>query len=158
MQDPQAYIDVVKNLSGEQTSEEKIAFLKWRNENDKNNEFYNQVKVIWEQPENNNTSFWAKFTKKKIKGFLMNQAIGNFIGFVIGLSVARYFSHYEAERRSVKNLFGLAGRKKEIVNDVPEWLQWSLSVLVGYIALELVNHLIETKKHKIIYRYFTKKK
>ncbi len=157
MQDKEVYMSVLKKLSGEQTSEEKADFLKWRNESDSNNDFYNQVKALWNQPDNNNTSFFGKFTKKKIKGFIMNQAIGNFIGFVIGLSVVRYFTHIEVERRNIKNLFGLAGRKKEVVNDVPEWLQWALPVIIGYITLEFVNHLIETKKHKVIYKFFTKK-
>lgn len=152
MQKSETYISIIKNLSGEQTSEEQAAFIKWRQESEFNNDFYYKVKALWDQPDNK--TFFGKFTAKKIKGFLFNQAIGNFIGFVIAFSVTRYFTHYEVERRSVKNLFGLAGRKKEIVHEMPEWLQWSLSIIVGYLVLEFVNHFIETKKHKIIYRYF----
>ena len=51
------------------------------------------------------------------------------------------------------NLFGLAGRKKVIVNDTPEWLQWALSVIIGFIALEFVNFFIETKKHHATWQF-----
>ncbi|MEO6305350.1 MAG: hypothetical protein ABIP51_19470, partial [Bacteroidia bacterium] len=110
-------------------------------------------KELWDQQKKKPTTFLGKFTAKKIKGFLVNQAIGNFIGFVIGLSVTHLFSHYALERRGLKNLFGITGRKKVIVSDVPEWIQWTLSVIVGFIALEFVNYFIETKKHKTIYLY-----
>jgi len=154
MQDSQAFILAVKNLSGEQNPEEQGAFLKWRKESESNDELYFKVKVLWDQRNNKATSFLGKFTPKKIKGFIVNQAIGNFIGFAIGLSVTNHFSHYVVERKRLSNLFGLAGRKQVEVNDVPEWLQWALPVVIGFIALEFVNYFFETKKHQKIGRYF----
>ena len=154
MQDPQVYISVIKSLSGTQSTEEREAFLKWRKKSENNDNLYHKIKELWDQPEKKASTFLGKFTSKKIKGFVVNQVIGNLIGFIIGLSVTHLFSHYVLEKRGVNNLFGLAGRKKVIVNDTPEWLQWALSVIIGFIALEFVNYFIETKKHRIIWAAF----
>jgi hypothetical protein len=51
---------------------------------------------------------------------VIQKTIGNLVGFAIALLVSNSFTHYVTERRSIKNLFGLAGRKKVIVNDMPE--------------------------------------
>ncbi|MBA3663062.1 MAG: hypothetical protein H0W61_02495 [Bacteroidetes bacterium] len=152
MQDTQACTSVIKSLSGAHSAEEREAFLKWRKESESNDEFYHKAKSIWDQPIKS-TTFLGKFTSKKIKWFLVNQAIGNLIGFIIGLSVTHLFSHYVIEKRGVNNLFGLAGRKKIIVNDTPEWLRWALPVIIGFIALEFVNHFIETKQHQAIWQF-----
>ncbi len=65
----------------------------------------------------------------------------------------RVYQAYVLEKRGVNNLFGLAGRKKVVVNDVPEWLQWSLSVIAGFIALEFINYMIQKKKHILVWNY-----
>lgn len=153
MEETQACISIIKSLSGFHNAEEREAFLKWRGESESNDTYYHKVKELWNQPKEKATSFLGKFTPKKIKWFVVNQALGNLIGFIIGLSVTHFFSHYVIEKRGVNNLFGLAGRKKVIVNDTPEWLQWTLSVIIGFIALEFVNHFIETKKHHIMWQF-----
>lgn len=48
---------------------------------------------------------------------------------------------------------GLTGRKKVVVNDAPEWLQGLLSIIIGFIALELVNYFFQTKKHLVVRDY-----
>ncbi len=159
MSDSLVYAAIIRHLTAEETPEEKIDFSKWLSESDANQQLFNKTKKIWDQQfsDDQPRSFWRKFTRKKIQHFIFNQAIGNFIGFVIALSVTRMFSHYVTERRNIHNLFGLAGRKKIVVNDTPEWLQWTLSAVVGFIVLEFVNHLIQTKQHVLAWNYIKKR-
>jgi hypothetical protein len=155
MQDQKTWNAVLKHLSGEETKEENAQFMIWMNETEENKTLFRKIKTIWEKPfyEEEYPGFFQKFTPKKIKGFIVNQALGNFVGFVVGLSVTRMFTHHIIERRSIHNLFGLAGRKKIVVNDVPHWVQWTLSVIAGFIALELINHLFASKKHIKVWNY-----
>ena len=67
------------------------------------------------------------------------------------------FSHYILERRGLQNLFGFAGRKKVTVHLIPEWMQGVISILVGFIALELINHFFQTKKHFVVWEFLKKK-
>ena len=68
--------------------------------------------------------------------------------------VTSMFSQYVLERRGLQNLFGLAGRKKVAVHLIPEWMQTGIAILVGFIALEFINHFFQTKKHIVVYEYF----
>lgn len=158
MQDPKIWLMLSKHLSGSETPQESEAFLIWINESEKNKEFFTKAKKIWEGVEIDQVmarplTIRERFSKKKIKDFIVKQAIGNFIGFVVGMWVTVMFSHHVLERRSLKNIFGLAGRKKVVVNDAPEWLQGLLSIIIGFIALELVNYFFQSKKHLIVKDY-----
>ena len=66
---------------------------------------------------------------------------------------SKLFTHQVYERKSVKNAFGLLGRKKIIVNDTPEWLQWLIAALVGFIVLELISYFFENKLYLKVYDF-----
>ncbi|MDP3558062.1 MAG: hypothetical protein Q8T03_11875 [Bacteroidota bacterium] len=158
MKDSRIWLMLSKHLSGDSTSQESEVFLKWLNENQSNKDLFDKTKKLWEGLEVIDShlrpvTLLERFSKKRIKDFIIKKAIGNFIGFLVGMWVTLMFSHHVLERKSLKNLFGLAGRKKVVVNDAPEWLQGLLSIIVGFIALELVNHFFQTKKHLIIRDY-----
>ncbi|MDQ3109774.1 MAG: hypothetical protein M3R17_07750 [Bacteroidota bacterium] len=161
MQEQKTWKMLLKHLGGEDSNEEKEIFSKWLNKNEKNKVLFYKVKVLWDDEnsidesfkQNTSLTFWGRFTKQKIKVFILNQAIGNLIGFIIGMWVTAMFSHYVLEKRGLKNLFGLTGRKKIAVNEIPEWLQSGIAILVGFIALELINHFFQTKKHLIVWGY-----
>lgn len=161
MQEQETWKMLLKHLGEEESNEEKQIFLKWLNQSDRNKAFFLKVKTLWEDKNSSDESLkqntlptlWGRFTKQKIKDFILKQAVGNLIGFIIGMWVTAMFSHYVLEKRGVKNLFGLAGRKKIAVNEIPEWLQSGIAILVGFIALELINHFFQTKKHLIIWGY-----
>jgi hypothetical protein len=70
-----------------------------------------------------------------------------------GMWVTAMFSHYVLEKRGINNLFGLAGRKKVAVDEIPEWLQSGIAILVGFITLELINHFFQAKKYLIVWGY-----
>ena len=159
MDNKQVFTAISKHLSGEETPEERTAFLFWLNEKEENSILFEKAKALWnrELTEEQHKPFLKKFNRETIKDFVINQALGNFVGFIVGMSVTHMFSHYVLEKRSFKNLFGLAGRKKVQVNDIPEWLQWTISAIIGWIALEYVNHLIQTKKHILAWNYIKKR-
>jgi len=75
----------------------------------------------------------------------------------VGLWVSNTFTHYVKEKRSVKNLFGVLGRKEKVVNDIPEWAQFCMSVILGFIALELINYFFQSKSHLKIWNYINAK-
>lgn len=161
MQDPKIWNILSKHLAGEGSREEAKALSQWLNQSKKNEDLFLKVKDIWDNKdtldeqlkEEAPLTFREKFTKEKIKNFLLNQAVGNLVGFIVGMWVTAMFSHYVLEKRGLKNLFGLAGRKKVVVNEIPEWLQGAISILVGFIALELINHFFQTKKHLLVLNY-----
>jgi hypothetical protein len=164
MKEEKTWNMLLKHLGEEDSNEEKEIFSKWLNKNEKNKALFCKVKILWDNENNVDESFkgvasptfLGRFTKQKIKDFILKQAIGNLIGFIIGMWVTAMFSHYVLEKRGIKNLFGLTGRKKIAVNEIPEWLQSGIAILVGFIALELINHFFQTKKHLILWGYIKK--
>lgn len=93
------------------------------------------------------------FTRKKIIDFIINEFLGKFVGFLVGMSTASWFSYEVYEKKGLRNLFGLAKRKKVIVNTTPEWIQWLVSAIVGFIVLELIRYFFETKMYLKIWNY-----
>ncbi|MEO6884498.1 MAG: hypothetical protein ABI199_10815 [Bacteroidia bacterium] len=161
MQEQKIWRMLLKHLSGGGSDEEKEIFSEWLNKDEKNYVFFYKVKQLWddensiEQSIKQNTSltFFGRFTKQKIKAFILTQTLGNLIGFIVGMWVTAMFSHRVLEKRGLGNLFGLMGRKKITVNEIPEWLQSGIAILVGFITLELINHFFQTKKYLIIWGY-----
>lgn len=164
MQNPEIWNMLSKHLAAEETPKETEKFLKWFNQTEKNKELFYKVKNVWEgqesahEPYKQNVPlpFRGRFTKHKIKDFILNQALGNLIGFTVGMWVTASFTHHVLERRSLKNLFGLAGRKRIVVNEIPEWQQSVIAILLGFIALELINYFFQTKKYLVVWKYFKK--
>ncbi len=164
MQEQKTWKMILKHLSEGDSNEEKETFSKWLNQNEENNAFFCKVKILWNDEDhfdesfkqNTSLTFWGRFSKQKIKDFILKQAVGNLIGFMIGMWVTAMFSHYVLEKRGLNNFFGLTGRKEIAVNEIPEWLQKGIAILVGFIALELINHFFQTKKHLILLAYIKK--
>ena len=161
MKDQEIWNMLTKHLAGDESLEEKEKFIKWFDESEINKALFYKVQSAWGDSEilNEKTplTFSERFTKQKIKDFIYKQAIGNLVGFVVGMWVTTMFSHYVLERRGLQNLFGLAGRKKIAVHLIPEWMQGVISILVGFIALELINHFFQTKKHLLVWEFLKKK-
>lgn len=158
MQDPLIWNMVSKHLTKEETPEESEKFLIWLDQNPENKELFNKLKNVWEGKDGSSKTnvpitFLGRFSPQKMKDFVLKQALGNLVGFTIGMWVTTSFSHFVLERRNIKNLFGLAGRKKVAVNDIPEWMQNGIAILAGFIVLEIINHFFQTKKHVVIWVY-----
>lgn len=161
MQDQEIWNKISKHLSEKESTGEKELFLKWLNEKQENKDLFEKLKVIWDDEklsdeltkQKNQGSFFSRFTKKKIKDFVLKQALGHLIGFLVGMWVTSSFSHNVLERRSLKNLYGLNGRKQVAVNDIPEWVQNGIAILLGFITLELITHFFQSQKHIVLLNY-----
>ncbi len=153
---------ISKHLTEEETKEEKEVFLLWLNESENNKVYFNRVKSIWEYSEDADEAavkherpptFREKFTLPRIKTFVIEQAMGNLVGFVVGMWVVATFTHKTLEKKGIKNLFGIIKRKRVVVQEIPEWLQATIAVLIGFIVLELINYFFQSKKYLVIWKY-----
>jgi hypothetical protein len=87
------------------------------------------------------------FTRQKFQGLFINTALGNFIGYIAGSLVTLFTTYHTIERRALKNLFGVLPRKQVVVHVLPEWLEWVLAVLVGFLVMEFVRYWFNYRKY-----------
>jgi len=162
MQDPKIWNLMSSHLAEDETAEDQEMFLEWFSQSEKNKEYFRQVKVLWNHSEIIDEEFlkvkasWTlreKFSFLRIKKFIFRQALGNLVGFTVGMWVTTTFSHSVLERRNIKNLFGIVKRKDVLVNDIPHWMQVGISILVGFIVLELINYFFQTKQYLVLWNY-----
>ena len=114
MQKQKTWKMLVNHLSEEDSNTEKEIFLKWLDQNEKNKILFYNVKKMWDNErsieesfkQSSSPTFLGRFTKQKIKNFIINQAVGKLIGFMVGMWVTASFSHYVLEKRGIKNLSG----------------------------------------------------
>jgi len=162
MQDPKIWNLMSSHLAEDETAEDQEMFLEWFSQSEKNKEYFRQVKVLWNHSEIIDEEFlkvkasWTlreKFSFLRIKKFILRQALGNLVGFTVGMWVTTTFSHSVLERKNIKNLFGIVKRKDVLVNDIPHWMQVGISILVGFIVLELINYFFQTKQYLVLWKY-----
>lgn len=84
------------------------------------------------------------FSKKVIKKYLYDQLTGNFAGFLIGISATSLVSQF-FETRSLKNLWGLSAKKTVVDKDTFSSLEWAISILIGFIAFEIMTRVVKEK-------------
>jgi hypothetical protein len=82
----------------------------------------------------------STFTRQKVQGLFVNTALGNFAGYIAGSLVTVLSTYHSVERRAIRNLFGILPRKKIVVHLLPEWLEWVLALVVGFIVMEFVRY------------------
>ena len=87
------------------------------------------------------------FSRQKLQQLCVNTALSNFVGYAAGSLVMVLTTYHSVERRALKNLFGILPRKEVVVHRLPEWLEWTLAVLLGYLVMELVRHIIQGNKY-----------
>ena len=162
MQDPKIWNLISSHLAEDESIKDKEMFLKWFNQSEKNKEYFYKVKGVWDHSEIVDEEFlklkasWTlreKFSFTRIKSFIFRQALGNLVGFTVGMWVTTTFSHSVLERKSIKNLFGIVKRKNVVVDEIPHWMQVGLSILVGFIVLELINYFFQTKQYLHLWNY-----
>ncbi len=83
----------------------------------------------------------------RLRRLFVKSTIGNFVGFVAGSCVTVLSTYHSVERRAVKNLFGILPRQKIVVHLLPEWLEWALAVLVGFLVMEYTRYLFNRQKY-----------
>src|SRR5262245_4935975 len=87
------------------------------------------------------------FSRRKLQQLCVNTALGNFVGYVAGSLVMLLTTYQSVERRAVRSLFGIPPRKTIVVHRLPEWLEWTLAVFVGYLVMELVRYIINNNRY-----------
>ena len=84
---------------------------------------------------------------RKLQQLYVKSAFSNFVGYAVGSLVTLLTTYQVVERRALKNLFGILPRHTVVVHRLPEWLEWSLSILLGYLVMELVRYIIQNNKY-----------
>jgi hypothetical protein len=84
--------------------------------------------------------FKTTLTREKLHGLFINTAMGNFAAYSAGSLVTLMTTYRVVERRAVRNLFGILPRKAVVVHVLPEWLEWTLGLLVGFLVMEFVRY------------------
>jgi hypothetical protein len=92
----------------------------------------------------------ATFTKPKLQKLFVSTALGNFAGYVAGSLVTVLSTYHSVERRAVRNLFGILPRKQVVVHLLPEWLEWLLALVVGFVVMEFVRYAINNEKYEAL--------
>jgi hypothetical protein len=87
------------------------------------------------------------FSRRKLQQLCVNTALSNFVGYVAGSLVMVLTTYQSVERRALKNLFGILPRETVVIHRLPEWLEWTFAVLLGYVVMELVRHIIRSNKY-----------
>ena len=90
------------------------------------------------------------FTREKFQGLAINTVLGNFAGYVAGSMVTVLSTYHSVERRALRNLFGILPRKKIVVHLLPEWLEWLLALLVGFLVMEFVRYWFGHRKYQAL--------
>ncbi len=92
--------------------------------------------------------FKSILTQPKLEKLFVNTALGNFAGYVAGSLVTVVSTYHSVERRAISNLFGLLPRKQVVVHLLPEWLEWVLALVVGFLVMEFVRYVINRDRYE----------
>ena len=90
--------------------------------------------------------FLSAFNFRKLQGLCVNTALGNFVGYIAGSLVTLLTTYHTVERRGLKNLFGMLPRHTVVVHRLPQWLEWAVSILLGYLVMEFVRHIFRSHR------------
>jgi hypothetical protein len=94
----------------------------------------------------------ATLTPQKFRGLAVNTAFGNFAGYLAGSAVTLFTTYHSIERRALRNLFGILPRKKVVVHLLPEWLEWVLALVIGFLVMEFVRYWVGHRKYEPLLR------
>lgn len=91
--------------------------------------------------------FKSTLNREKLHGLFINTAMGNFAAYSAGSLITLMTTYRSVERRAVRNLFGILPRKTVVVHVLPEWLEWTLGLIVGFLVMEFVRYSFNHKKY-----------
>ena len=89
-----------------------------------------------------------KTISQKLVLYLYNNFIGNFLGFIVGMASTRLVSHFFATK-SIKNLWGLTARKTVVDKQTFSIMEWTISILIGFLVFEIISKGIKKKMDEI---------
>ncbi|PUZ23777.1 hypothetical protein GA0116948_108166 [Chitinophaga costaii] len=89
---------------------------------------------------------------RRLAEYILNNYIGNFLGFVVGLLSTKLVSAYFTTR-SIHNLWGLTTHKSIVTKHTYTTLEWSISILIGFIMFELVSKWLKKTVNDLLPKY-----
>lgn len=95
--------------------------------------------------------------KKKILKHIINQGTSRFMGFIMGLWASRLTATF-FDKKNAENLWGLNAEKTVLNSETYTMIETITSVLIGFFVLLLVDHILESKKHKLVWETIQKHK
>lgn len=93
-----------------------------------------------------------KQTSQKFLQYVYSSYTGNFIGFAIGMASTRLVAHFFTTR-SVKNLWGLTARKTVVDKQTFSFMEWAISIIIGFIVFELISKWVMKKMNPLMQKY-----
>jgi hypothetical protein len=90
--------------------------------------------------------------RKNILRYLYNQLTGNFAGFLIGMSATGLVSRF-FEKRGLRNLWGLTSKKTVVSRDTFGWLEWTISIVIGFIVFEIITKVLKERMDRNFPKY-----
>jgi hypothetical protein len=85
-----------------------------------------------------------KNTGKQFVGYVFDNYIGNFLGFVVGFASTRLVAHFYTTK-SIKNLWGLTARKTVVDKQTFSMMEWAVSIIIGFIVFEVISKWAKKK-------------
>lgn len=90
---------------------------------------------------------------RRFAEYLLNNYIGNFLGFIVGSLSTRVVANYFTTR-SIRNLWGLAAHGRTVVTKHTYTnLEWMVSILVGFIVFELISKSLQKMVASLLPKY-----
>ena len=89
---------------------------------------------------------------KNLGTYLYNSLTGSFIGFVVGMAATSLVSRF-FETRSFKNLWGLTAKKKLVDKETFGFMEWAISIVIGFLVFELFQKVVKPKLELHMPRY-----
>lgn len=80
----------------------------------------------------------------KLVIYLYNNFLGSFLGFITGMASTRLVSQFFATK-SIRNLWGLTTKKTLVDKQTFSMLEWTISVLIGFIVFEIISKGVKKK-------------
>ena len=81
---------------------------------------------------------------KKILYYLYEKLTGTFTGFVIGMTATGLVSRF-FETKRFKNLWGLTAKKKLVDKETFGYLEWTASIIIGFLVFEIFTKVVKKK-------------
>ncbi|MFN3402839.1 MAG: hypothetical protein ACK40G_02015 [Cytophagaceae bacterium] len=89
-----------------------------------------------------------KLSKVSLFTYLREELTGRLIGFVVGMWTSQLLSGF-FETRGLKNLWGLRAKKTIIDKQTYEILDWTVSIVIGFVVFEIIQRIIKNK-HRLL--------
>lgn len=89
---------------------------------------------------------------KNLGTYLYHSLTGSFIGFVVGMAATGLVSRY-FETRNFKNLWGLTAKKKLVDKETFGYMEWAISIVIGFLVFELIQKVVKPKLELHMPRY-----